>query len=129
MNEKETKVIYPELSYKIVGCLFEVYNVVGSGHKEKFYQSALAEEFVSRKIKYEEQVPVSLFYKDKKVGVNYLDFLIEDKIVLELKIGRYFSKRNLIQTLDYLKQTKMKLGIIANFSRDGLKFYRVLNLK
>lgn len=126
---KEEKVIYPELSYKIIGCLFEVYNECGGGHRENYYQNAIKHELELKTIKFKEQVMVDLKYKDKIIGKNFLDFLIEDKIILEIKVGEYFSKNNLKQILDYLKSTKMKLGIIANFTNDGLKFYRVLNIQ
>lgn len=128
-NENKSKLIYPELSYKIIGCLFEVYNECGGGHRENYYQKALKCEFELKEIKFKEQVMVDLKYKDKTIGKNFLDFLIEDKIILEIKIGEYFSKNNLKQILDYLKLTDLKLGIIANFTNDGLKFYRVLNIE
>ena len=123
------KIVYPELSYKIVGCLFEVYNNTGYGHREKYYQYAVARELSFQKIGYIEQYKTDLKYKNEKVGNNFLDFLIEDKIILELKVGNCFSKRNLEQVLEYLKILDKKLAIIANFTRDGLKFYRVLNLR
>ena len=124
----DDKLIYPELSYKIIGCLFEVYKKLGCNHREKYYQKAVSNEFKNQNIKFKEQVPIKLNYKTSKIGQNFLDFCIEDKIILEIKIGSYFSKNNLEQSLSYLKATNMKLGIIANFTRDGVKHYRVLNL-
>lgn len=56
-----------------------------------------------------------------------MDFLVENKIVLEIKKGSYFSKRNIEQVKDYLKATGMKLAILANFTPHGVKFFRVLN--
>lgn len=127
MVKKKEKVLYPELSYRIVGCLFEVYNQLGAGHRESYYQKALAEEFRANGLVFEEQRKINLEYKNKVVGKNYLDFLIEDKVVLELKIGRCFSKNSFRQTQAYLKKTGYKLGIIALFTSKELKFYRVLN--
>jgi len=129
MIKDREKIIYPELSYKIVGCLFEVYNNVGSNHREKYYQNALSCELKSKGIKFKEQTPIDLRYKTTNIGKNYLDFLIEDKIIIEIKTGPYFTKRNLDQILDYLKISGLKLGIIVNFGRDSVKFYRVLNIK
>lgn len=128
-TNKEEKVIYPELSYKIVGCLFEVYNECGGGHRENYYQKALQQELKLKSIKFKEQVMIDLKYKDRIIGKNFLDFLVEDKVIIEIKVGEYFSKNNLKQILDYLKLTNLKLGIIANFANDGLKFYRVLNIQ
>lgn len=124
----KTKVVYPELSYRIVGCLFEVYNTFGPNHREKYYQNAVAVELKNARLKFIREVPVNLVYKNNCIGKNFLDFLIEDKIILEIKVGNYFTKRNLEQLLSYLKATNLKLGIIANFARDRLKFYRVLNV-
>jgi GxxExxY protein len=127
-NNSQNKVVYPELSYKIVGCLFEVYKELGSDRREKFYQAAVKEEFTSKEIKFKEQVCIPLEYKGVKIANDFLDFLVEDKIILELKVEPYFRKQHLKQTLDYLKATKLKLGIIANFTKKGVKFYRVLNI-
>ena len=121
------KVIYPVLSYKVVGCLFDVYKNLGGNHKEKFYQNALKEEFKIKGIKFKEQVFVKTFYKGKNIGLNYLDFLIEDKVILEIKVGRFFRKNHFEQILEYLKTSHLKLGIIAVFKKDEVQFYRVLN--
>lgn len=129
MIRNKEKIIYPELSYKIVGCLFGVYNIIGSNHREKFYQNALSHEFRSKGIQFKEQLPIELKYKGFKIGKDYLDFLIEDKIVLELKSGSFFSKKHLEQILEYLKVSGLKLGIIVNFGREGVRFHRVLNSK
>jgi len=127
MNE-ESKIIYPELSYQIVGILFGAWNNIGYGHKENFYQKAVAKEFEDKKILFKEQAPVKVKYKGKEIGVYYLDFLIENKIVLEIKKREFFSKKDIDQLYAYLKATKLKLGIIAHFTKSGVKFKRVLNL-
>jgi len=129
LKNSMVELIYPELSYKIVGCLFEVYKNIGPNHRERYYQNALKEEFLKRKIKFQEQFPIKITYKDKKIGQNYFDFLIDDKIILEIKTGPYFKKDYLDQLLSYLKATYLKLGIIANFTRNGVKFHRVINIK
>lgn len=121
-------IIYPGLSYKILGCCFEVFRTVGAGHREKYYENALKQEFLNRNIKYQSQVYYPGKYKGKIVGRNYLDFLIDDKVILELKVGAYFRKSYLDQVLDYLKYANLKLGIIATFTRNGVKSYRVVNL-
>lgn len=121
------KVIYKELSYKIVGILFEVYNELGYGYKEKYYEKALMVALNEQKIKFKTQVPFALKFKEKIIGRNYLDFLIEDRLVLEIKKGKHYSKNNLDQVKQYLKITKLKLAILANFTPDGIKYIRVLN--
>lgn len=124
---KRQDLLFPELSYQVVGILFEVFKQLGSGFQERYYQRAVAVELRNRGLKFLEQVPIPLNYKTKRIGRYFLDFLIEDKIVLEIKKDKYFSKQNIDQVLGYLKATKLKLGIIANFTSDGLKFKRIVN--
>jgi len=123
----EDKVIYKELSYEIVGILFGVYNELGYGYKEKYYENAIDRNFRLEKIKFKKQVPYKLIYKGEVIGRLYLDFLIEDKIVLEIKKGNYFDKRNIEQVKEYLKISGKKLAILANFTSTGVKFLRIFN--
>ena len=127
-NKKEKLVIYPELSYKIVGCLFNVWNDIGFGHKEKFYQNAIAIGLTDKNIDFEKEKSVKVKYKGENLGVYYLDFLIDNKIVLEIKVRNYFSKQDIDQLYKYLQATDLKLGIIAHFTKGGVKFKRVLNI-
>lgn len=122
------KLIYGDLSYEILGALFAAWNDIGFGHKEHFYQKAVAANLKSRGIEFKEQLPVKIKYKDKHIGIYYFDFLIESKIILEIKVRNYFSKRDIEQLYSYLRAQKLKLGIIAHFTRTGIKFKRILNL-
>ena len=123
------KVIYKELSYNIVGSVFEVFKELGYGFKEKYYEDAIAKEFSRRNIKYERQIPYKLMYKGEIIGMYRFDFLVEDKIIVELKQGDYYSKNNITQTLQYLKTSKLKLAILVNITNNGVKFKRILNIK
>jgi GxxExxY protein len=123
----QNKIIYKELSFEIVGILFEVYNELGYGYQEKYYEKAIEKCFIAHKIKFKRQAPFKIKFKGEIIGRNYLDFLVEDKIVLEIKKGNYFSKRNIEQIKQYLKVTNLKLAILANFTPSGVKFLRVLN--
>jgi len=122
-----TEIIHKELSYEIVGVLFEVYNDLGYGHKEIYYEKAIAGGFDDREIGYQKQVPFKLMFKGKEIGRYYLDFLVEGKIVLEIKRGNYFGKKNIEQVFNYLKATNLKLAILANFTPNGIKFIRIVN--
>lgn len=124
---KRKDLIYPDLSYKIIGILFEVYNNLGPGYHEKYYQRATADTLKEYNLSFKEQVFSPLIFRDKKVGSFYLDFLIDDKIVLEIKKGDRFSKRNIDQVISYLKANNLKLGIIVNFGLSDLKFKRIIN--
>lgn len=131
MKYKYTKkeIIYPELSYTLLGCLFDIYNTLGYGHREKYYQNAFKQTLISKKITFKEQVFCPLKFQGKTVGKNFFDFLIDNKIIIELKTDKYFRKKHLEQVYDYLRTSNLKLGIIANFTKDGVKSYRVVNIQ
>lgn len=121
--------IYPELSYQIVGALFNVFRELGGNLLEKQYQRAVRLELKKIGLNFKEQVQAPLKYLDQSIGSYYLDFLIDDKIILEIKKDQNFSPRNIKQLHAYLKVLGLKLGILANFTRNGLRFKRIVNLK
>jgi GxxExxY protein len=123
-----TEVIYKELSYKIVGILFDVYNQLGPGHSEKTHERAVANGLNQKLLNFRRQVQADLIYNNEYIGKFFLDFLIENKIILELKIGRKFSKLSFNQVFNYLKATQLKLAILATFAFSGVKFIRLLNI-
>ena len=125
---RRNDLVYPELSYQIVGILFSIGKEVSFGHKENFYQKALSNTFKDLGVHFKEQVPFRIDYRDKPIGIYYFDFLIEDKVILEVKSRSYFSKKDIEQVYRYLRASKLKLGIIAHFTRSGVKFKRVVNL-
>ncbi|GBE17102.1 hypothetical protein BMS3Abin15_00938 [bacterium BMS3Abin15] len=120
------KLIHPELSYKIVGALYAVYNSIGSGYQERYYQRALSKEFKDEKIKFKEQLPIKLEYKGDNLGIYYIDFLTEDKIILEIKNSSKFYPKDIKQALGYLKAKNKELGILACFGKNGLIHKRIL---
>ena len=123
------KIVYHDLSYRLVGLMFKVYNNLGYGLQEKYYQRAFREELEKTGLIYQRELSCPINYNGKNIGRYYLDFLIENKIVIELKVARDFYARHLKQVLSYLKKTKLKLGIVAIFTSEGLKYKRVLNIR
>lgn len=121
------ELIYPKLSYKIVGLLFKVYNELGFGYREKYYQKAFESELEQNNLSFKREVLTPLSYQNKSIGRYYLDFVVEDKIIVELKVANDFYKKHLKQVLDYLKFNNLKLGILANFTREGIKYKRIAN--
>jgi len=120
--------VHPELSYKIIGILFDVYNNLGYGQSEKTYQKATAIGFKNAGIQFREQVYMPLIYGKEKIGNHYFDFLIENKIILEIKKGNRFAKSHIEQVYAYLKNGKLQLGILAYFAPRNLHFKRIVNL-
>jgi len=121
--------VLPDLSYEIVGCAYEVYNSIGSGHPEKYYQKALALSFKKARLSFQEQVYYPLEFEGEVIGRNYLDFVIKKQVVVEIKKNGRFSKSNIDQVLRYLSVTKMQLALLVNFGLDGVKVKRIINFK
>ena len=119
--------IYPELSFKINGILFEVFNLIGGSHPEKTIQKAVAAMLDKKGHDYAEQFYVPIKVADKIVGKYFLDFLIEDKIILELKRGRYLPKNVYKQVGQYLQSLNLPLAIVGCFAHDCVVIKRIIN--
>jgi GxxExxY protein len=102
--------------YAIAGAMFEVYKTLGIGFLEPVYQEALSVEFVKRGVPFEREKPLTLFYKDVRLEKKYIaDFVCFDQIILELKVLPKLTNIEMAQLLNYLRITKLRLGILANF--------------
>ena len=102
--------------YAIVGAMFEVYKTLGTGYLEPVYQEALAVEFASKGIPFEREYRLSIYYKGVMLEKWYTpDFVCFGQIILELKVLRKLGEIEIAQLLNYLKITKLRLGILANF--------------
>jgi len=121
-------IIYPQETFEIVSMAYDVWNKIGFGHKEIFYEKALAEIFRKRNKKFKEQLRCKVKLGDKDLGVYVFDFVYEETIVVELKQGENFSKQNINQVYAYLKATGLKLGLLINFTKTGVKFKRIVNI-
>jgi GxxExxY protein len=120
--------VHPELSYQIVGMLFGVFNELGYGYREKFYQRAIAQELSKSKLDFKQEASFPVIFRGKKIGSHIFDFLIDNKIVLELKQGDHFSKNDITQAFEYLKGSGLQLAILARFTSKGLQYKRILNI-
>lgn len=118
------KLEYEELTYKTRGAFFEVYNILGPGFKELIYHNALKEEFDRSGIKFEEKKRIQISYKGKKVGIYEPDFIIDDKVIVELKAVPERSDIFEKQLYSYLKGTKYRVGFLVNFGMDRLEIKR-----
>ena len=123
---RRADLLYPDLSFKIVGVLIDVYKQLGPGHQERYYQKAVAVGLQTAKIHFIEQYCVPLKFNNVHIGKYFIDFLIEDKIILELKKSTFIPKSTFDQVKGYLTSTHLDLAIIANLTLNGVLYKRVI---
>jgi GxxExxY protein len=123
------EILYKELSFAVIGAAMEVHKQLGSGFLESVYQKALAHELRLRNIPFEEQVHLKVVYKDILVGEYIADFIVENKIILELKSATSISEAHKTQAINYLAATGLELAIILNFGEPSLKQQRIVRYK
>lgn len=94
---------------------------------KKHYQRAIAKELTCQGLSFSQEVPVNLVYKTESIGKYYLDFIMEEKIVVETKASKYSDPRFSKQAFAYLKETNLPLAILVNFRRPLLEYKRIIN--
>jgi GxxExxY protein len=120
-------ILFKEESYKIIGACFEVHNILGHGFKEAVYKDALEFEFTRLGIPFVRERPFTITYKEQKLKHFFVaDFVVYDGIILEVKIGNYIGDPYIKQTLNYLKASGLKLGLVINFGKPSLEYQRVI---
>jgi len=119
-----------DISYKIRGAIFNIYNALGPGLLESVYVAALAYELKKEGLNIKKEVPVPVYYEGVKLEIGFrLDLLVEDKVIIEVKSVENIADVHHKQVLTYLKITKLKLAILVNFNVDNIKsgIYRKVN--
>ena len=124
-TNRKPEIIYPELSYKITGLLFEVHNTLGRYAKEKQYGDALESLFEKAGVRYEREKPLPIELIENQ-RTNLADFAVEDKILLELKAKELVTKEDYFQIQRYLQAIHYKLGFVVNFRNKYLRPIRVI---
>ena len=110
-----------EISYKIRGAIFTIYNKLGPGLLESVYVTALEYELLKVGLRVKREVPVPVFYEDIKMEVGFrLDLLVEEKVIIEVKSDENLAEVHHKQVLTYLKLTEKKLAILVNFNVENI---------
>ena len=120
------ELIEAELSERIIGCCIQVYRVLGPGFLEKVYEEAVALEFTKTGVRFERQKLIVVTYDGQPVGEHRLDFLIESRVVLELKACKDIEDVHLAIARSYLKATSCPLALVVNFARPKVEIRRVV---
>ncbi len=128
MDKKHVDLLYKELSYQIRGAAIEVRKNYGPGHKEVLYQRAFAEEMNLRGIKYEREKQIKIYSPktEKIIGSYQPDFVVEEKVIIELKALEQMPRRMIDQLYSYLRNSLYQLGFLINFGSDGVDIKRVI---
>jgi len=121
------ELIYREMTFKIRGCLMNVYNKLGPGYREETYKKALIKEFTKNNIPFVREKAINIEYDDEKIDEYKADLIAFDKIILELKAVIGMHSLFEAQLLSYLKAADLKLGLLVNFGSDKLFIKRLIN--
>lgn len=122
------EILFKEKSYKIIGACMEVHKKLGSGFLESVYSEALELEFQKAGIPYEKEKKLPVFYDDKPLNKYFrADYVCFNSIILELKATKFLIDADRQQTLNNVKATKFKLGILVNFGTPSLIYKRIVN--
>lgn len=125
-SKVEGGLLYKELTYKVRGLFFDVYNNLGPGHKESVYGNALEEEFLKANLSFDKEKIIDILYGDKKVGTYRPDFVVNEKIIIELKALPFIGKAEKKQTWHYLKGSQYRLALLVNFGKTELQVERII---
>ncbi len=121
-----TEILYKELSYSIIGAAIEVHKTLGPGFLEVVYENALEIELKTRGVSFEKYLPLPVYYKDQMIGNYEADFLVDQKIILELKSISGLNKVHEAQAHHYLAATGLSLAILINFGTESLEYKRII---
>lgn len=118
---------YKDESYYLIGLCMDIHNELGKGFSEAIYGDALQIELKSHGVPFEREVRYKIEYKGKILQHHYVaDFVVENKIIIELKAIEKLSNSNIKQTLNYLAASKLSLGLLVNFGEDSLTYKRIV---
>lgn len=118
--------LYKELTFAIIGAAMEVHKTLGGGFLEAVYQKSLTHELRLRKIPFEEQVHLPVHYKGELVGEYIADFIIDGKVIVEIKAASTLNDAHVAQTIHYLAATGNKVALLINFGSKSLQHRRLV---
>lgn len=129
MNHTNEQYKYSDITGAIIGSAMEVHSKLGNGFPEVIYQRSLAIEFQTQEINYNREISMPLYYRGKSVGKRRVDFLVENKVLVEWKAISEINGTHYNQILNYLTAFQLEIGLLINFGENSLKFKRFINSK
>jgi GxxExxY protein len=125
MTQQEYK--YSDITGKVIGAAMQVHKVLGNGFQEVIYQRALAIELEKNGLRFQRELEMPIFYDGQDIGTRRADFLVEDKIIVELKAITKLEDVHLAQGINYLEAYRLEIGLLINFGAKSLEFKRLIN--
>ncbi|NQU67196.1 MAG: GxxExxY protein [Candidatus Marinimicrobia bacterium] len=128
MNSTKPDLKYSDITEKIIGSSFDVHSFLGNGFQEVIYQRALAWEMTQKGLSFAREIEQDIFYKDlpEPIGKRRADFVVEEKVLVELKAIIELEDVHLAQILNYLKAYKLEVGLLINFGSKSMTFKRLV---
>ena len=120
---------YSDITEKIIGCALKVHQRMRSGYPELIYHRCLIIEFKKGTISFLSEIELPIFYDDIEVGKRRVDFLIENKVIVEIKAVSELTDAHLAQALNYLEALNLEVGLLINFGSRSLEVKRLINNK
>lgn len=117
--------LHSDLTDKIIGLAIAVHRQLGNGFTEKIYQRALYLELKKSRLKFEREKEISVYYDKVRLGKQVLDFVVEEKVIVEIKRVDEINEAHVAQVVSYLKTTRLKVGLVLNFGSGKLEIRRV----
>lgn len=128
ITNKSGKLLYGDLTDKIISLSYQIHYQYGSGHKESVYQNIFAEKLELRRLKFEKEFQVSICSEDtgRVVGYHRLDFIVDNKVVVEIKAIKFTPQKMEQQLYSYLKNSNFQVGLMINFGSSKLYIRRII---
>jgi len=120
---------YSELTGRIIKCAMTVHSFLGNGFQEVIYQRALAIELGLEEINFRREFEMPIFYRNERIGLRRVDFLVEEMLSVELKAVSKIEDVHLAQAINYLEAYNLEIGLLINFGERSLSFKRLTNKK
>jgi GxxExxY protein len=120
---------HADLTGKIIGAAMKVHSTLGNGFQELIYQKALAIELTKHGLGFQREVEMQIYYDGQQIGTRRVDFLVEGRVMVELKAVRQLDNLHLAQAINYLEAYQLEIGLLVNFGAKSLEFRRVVNSK
>jgi GxxExxY protein len=118
-----------ELTYKIIGCAMKVHNTLGNGFQEVIYQRCLAIEMKKANISFDRELEQTIYYEGREVGTRRADFVVENKVIVELKALIALEDVHLAQAKNYVVAYDFPKGLLINFGAKSLEYKLIFNPK